>query len=93
MLRAFFEYIVPLGLPTAIYFTFQAWARRRADEGHPVEKPSWWNAPWPWLGAAGILLMLAVLAVLSMTEGAPPSATYHPPELEGGTVQPGGFDK
>ena len=93
MLRALFEYIVPLALPTAVYFAVQWWAQRRAEEGHPLTKPSWWDAPWPWLGAAGLMLMLAVLAILSLTEGAPPSATYHPPELEGGKVQPGGFDK
>jgi len=93
MLRILLEYLLPLGLPTLIYFAVQAWARRRADEGHPVEKPSWWEAPWPWLGAAGIALMVAVLVVLSLNEGAPPDTPYHPPELEGGKVQPGGFDK
>jgi hypothetical protein len=93
MLRALFEYVLPLALPTAIYFAVRAWVERRAEEGHPVAKPSWWDAPWPWLGAAGIVLMLATLAVLSLTEGAPPSAVYHPPEVKGGKVRPGGFDQ
>jgi hypothetical protein len=93
MLRILLEYIVPLGLPTLVYFAVQVWLRRRAEEGHPVEKPSWWDAPWPWLGAAGIGLLLAVLAVATMNEGAPPDASYHPAEVEGGKLQPGGFDK
>ena len=93
MLRILLEYLLPLGLPTLVYFAVQYWVRRRAEEGHPVEKPSWWDAPWPWLGAAGIVLMVAVLAVLSLNEGAPPETPYHPPELEGGKVQPGGFDQ
>ena len=93
MLRVLLEYFVPLGLPTAAYFIIQWWIQRRAAEGKPVEKPSWWDAPWPWLGAAGIVLLLATIAALELTEGAPPNATYHPPEIQGGKVQPGGFDK
>jgi hypothetical protein len=93
MLRIVLEYLVPLVLPTAVYFAVQYWLRRRVAEGHPVPKPSWWDAPWPWLGAAGLVLMLGVLALVSMNEGAPPGAEYHPPELEDGKVQPGSFDK
>lgn len=93
MLRVLLEYIVPLALPTAIYFAFQWWVARRAVAGHPVEKPKWWDAPWPWLVAAGIVLLLITLAVLAVTSGAPPDASYHPPDLQNGQVRPGGFDR
>ena len=93
MLRVFAEYIVPLLLPAVIYFAVQWWIAKRAAEGHPIAKPSWWSAPWPWLGVSGVALLLITIVVLSLGDRAPPGAAYHPPELEGGRVQPGGFDR
>jgi hypothetical protein len=92
MWRVILEYLVPLVLPAAVYFAIKWWAAWRAAEGRPVEKPSWWDAPWPWLVGAGIVLMVATLAVLAITEGAPPGAQYRPAEMTpGGEVSPGGF--
>jgi hypothetical protein len=93
MWRVILEYIVPLVLPAAIYFAVKWWTAKRAAEGHPVAKPSWWDAPWPWLVGAGVVLMVATIAVLAVYEGAPPGAEYRPAELEGGKVTPGGFER
>ena len=93
MLRILAEYALPLALPTAVYFIVQWWIAYRSAKGEPVVKPSWWDAPWPWLGVAGILLLLLTLAVLSLLEGSPPEAVYRPPEVIDGKVSPGGFDE
>ena len=93
MLRALLEYILPLVLPTMVYFVLRGWIAARAAKGQPVEKPAWWDAPWPWLLAAGIALLLATLVALSLLSGADPGASYRPPELRDGEIRPGGFEE
>jgi hypothetical protein len=94
MWRVILEYLVPLVLPAAVYFAVKWWAAWRAAKGEPVAKPSWWDAPWPWLVAGGIALMVATIAFIAINEGAPPGADYRPAELDrSGHVTPGGFDR
>jgi len=93
MLRVLAEYILPLALPTVVYFLVRGWMAKRAARGAPVDKPDWWDAPWPWLGAAGLALMLATLVALSLMSGTEPGATYRPPELQDGEVRRGGFEE
>ena len=84
-MRAFGEIVLPLLLPTLIYFGYVLYARAR---GLP-ETP---ETPWLWLGATGTLLVGVTFAALALFGGASPSEVYKPPKLINGTVQPGQFD-
>ncbi len=88
MLRIVITYILPLALPTALYFAWVVWRRKSKA---PEEKP---QIPMPWftLILAGLILMSLGL-VMSVVLGPknPPGSVYQPPRLENGKVVPGQF--
>ncbi|MEA2782445.1 MAG: hypothetical protein QOK29_3989 [Rhodospirillaceae bacterium] len=84
-MRQFLEIIVPLILPTAIYFTYIILARPRGG-GEPPEMP------WIWLGLAGALLLIVTFVAIALFGGAAPTAKYLPPKLIDGKIQPGHFE-
>jgi hypothetical protein len=75
--------LLPLLLPSAIYFAYMALAREGPREGQ--------TAPWFWLAASGLLLSVAAVIVLSSLEGAEPGSVYHPPREVDGRIEPGFF--
>ncbi len=75
--------LLPLLLPSAIYFTYVALAREGPRDGQA--------APWFWLAASGLLLSVAAFIVLSNLEGAEPGSVYHPPREVDGRIEPGFF--
>jgi hypothetical protein len=80
MLRILLQYLLPLLLPFLIYLAYVALTRGRAG----------WleDAPWLYLGAAGVALMAASLVAWGLMSGAPTDRVYVPPRLEDGRVVP-----
>lgn len=88
MIRILFTYVLPLLLPSAIYFLWMLPARRRAKaEGR--EDPFWEKPPWLWLAGIGVLLFGASLAFFGLGEGGPAWSDYEPPRIEDGGIVPG----
>ena len=85
MLRVFLTIVVPLVLPTVIYL---AWMQ--ALQSAPRDGLARWSAlPWLWLGAAGVILLVAVLLVVTVGFGTSQSGVYVPPRWENGHIVPG----
>lgn len=78
MIRILLTYILPLLVPTAIYFLWLRFAGTAPEREHP----------WPWLIGAGVLLAAIVLAGLALLGGTP-DGIYEPAHLEDGKLVPG----
>ncbi len=89
MIRIFFTYLLPLLLPTAIYFMFMIPAQRRAKARG--EEASWEKTPWLLLATAGVSLLALTLGALALHDGEPPWSQYDPPHMEDGHIAPGQF--
>jgi hypothetical protein len=83
-MRQFGEIVLPLILPTLIYFGYVLYARAWGAKETP-------DMPWIWLGVAGGLLLGVTFLALALLGGASPSEVYQPPKIVNGTVQPGEF--
>ena len=87
MLRILLTYLLPLLAPVLLYMGWTAWARRRAlatgEEPPSLEKSSIF-----WSLIAGLVLMIAALAVLALTGGRPADdvGKYKAPHLEDGRI-------
>ncbi|HVG80909.1 MAG TPA: DUF6111 family protein [Methylomirabilota bacterium] len=82
-MRVVLTVLLPLLLPSLIYFGYVALAREGTPEAHQV--------PWVWLAGAGLLLAVIALVLVSSLEGAEPGAVYHPPRQVDGHIEPGYF--
>jgi hypothetical protein len=71
--------LLPLLLPSILYFTYVAVARA-------AQSP-----PWVWLAGIGLLLAIGALVLLSGLGGAEPGSVYHPPRQVDGRIEPGYF--
>ena len=78
--------ILLFALPFLIYGAYMI-----AVKGVPPDK-LWQSAPIFWLLAAGIGLLLVVMAAIIQVSGGKPGGTYHPPTLEDGIIKPGKID-
>jgi hypothetical protein len=81
--RVVLTVLLPLLLPSVLYFGYVALAREGTADTHQV--------PWFWLAGAGLLLALIALVLVSSLEGAEPGAVYHPPREVNGRIEPGYF--
>ena len=89
MIRIFFTYLLPLLLPTVVYFMFLLPAQRRAmTRGGEA---SWEKTPWMLLAAAGVSLLGLTLGALALHDGESPWSHYDPPHMEDGHIIPGKF--
>lgn len=75
-------------LPFIIYGIWLAIARHRA-RGHENE-PNWKDAPFLWLSATGLVLILFGLFALGLFQGIDKGGTYVPSRLINGELVPGG---
>jgi len=89
-MRQFFEVVLPLVLPTALYLLYMITANRRAASA--PGQPLWWReVPWIWLASAGVALVAVCLVGFALFGGAPPGTAYRPARLIDGKIQPGQF--
>ncbi|HLJ21354.1 MAG TPA: DUF6111 family protein [Stellaceae bacterium] len=87
MIRVFLTVILPLLLPTALYLLWAVTMRRAGAAGLAETLRS---LPWPWLGAAGIALLVGVLVLLAFGFGrSADTAHYVPPHTIDGKIVPG----
>jgi Family of unknown function (DUF6111) len=82
MLRDVLEIVLPLLLPTVLYFLWVVSVRPRAAV-------DWATLPWVWLAGAGALLVAIVLFLAAVDFGSPKKGVYVPPRWEGGRIVPG----
>jgi hypothetical protein len=86
MTRILIQYLLPLLLPTLLYFLWViVWRRRKKSK----EAVSLANGPWFWLILAGFALMVSTLSYIAFSGGSPPGGVYTPPHYEDGKVIPG----
>lgn len=85
MLRDALEILLPLLLPTALYFLWIVSVR-------PGTAVDWTNWPWVWLAASGAVLVAIVLFLAAVDFGSPKQGVYVPPRWEGGRIVPGHFE-
>jgi hypothetical protein len=86
MLREWAEILVPLLLPTALYFAWLWTARWATGGGAPRGR-----APWLWLAGAGVALLAVFLVVVTVGFGTPEQGAYVPPRWTGSRIVPGHF--
>jgi hypothetical protein len=90
MIRILLTVLLPLALPSTVYFLWFANERRRAlAAGRPEDVPRLGDVPWFVLASAGVAIVAVVLFATSIYSGDAPGTTYAPPHLEGGRVVPG----
>lgn len=87
MTRIFLTYILPLLLPTLVYFAWAWLMRHKTGKG----KDWWQEGPWFWLTIAGFGVLVVVLAITAATGGGKPGQEYIPPRMEDGRIVPGEF--
>ncbi|TVS00273.1 MAG: hypothetical protein EA406_01030 [Rhodospirillales bacterium] len=86
MSRILLQYLLPLVLPTVLFFLY-TWISgpRQGDQGAAAQAQ---RAPWFWLILAGFVLMAAGLAFTALTGGGIAGSEYIPPRFEDGRVVP-----
>jgi hypothetical protein len=77
--------LLPLLLPSVVYFAYVSLAREGGDAGSAEA------VPWFWLLAAGLGLTIVALVLLAALGGADPGSVYHPPREVNGHIEPGYF--
>jgi hypothetical protein len=82
MLRALLEVLLPLLLPTALYFLWIVSLR-------PGAQVDWTRLPWLWLAGAGALLVAIVLFLAAADFGSREEGVYVPPRWVKGHIVPG----
>lgn len=88
MLRKLLTVALPLLLPFLLYWAYLSLNRRRPSVAGAHAAPRWQEAPWVWIVAAGVLLMIASLAVFGMSGGVKPGTRLIPPTLVDGKIVP-----
>jgi len=102
--RMIITYILPLALPTALYFAWTVWVRNQVranrakakveggagDHTNPTDFDM--DTPWFRLILAGVALMTVglVLSVFLGPKNAP-NSVYQPPHMQGNTIVPGQY--
>lgn len=87
MLRILLTIVLPILLPFAAFALYLLYARRRAVAGGE-QPPGWATAPWPWLGLAGLALVILALLLLLNSGSVEPGVEVVPPHLEDGRIVP-----
>jgi hypothetical protein len=81
MTRVFFMYIIPIVLPSILFFCWAAFIRKDAVLAR--------TGPWFGLIIAGLCLMSLGLAITAITGGATPGGQYQAPYVKDGKIIPG----
>jgi len=88
MIRVFFFYILPIALPSLLYFCWLIFVHK-TDEDGPDKAAMVRQGPWFRLVLAGLALMIVGLVSAAITGGMSPDGTYQPPYAKDGKIVPG----
>lgn len=104
MVRIIITYVLPLLLPTILYFGWASWVRKKIAASHAqaqseddtvtAEEIAAYDirAPWFRLILAGVILMgVGLLLSVFLSPRNPPDSVYQPPRIENGKVIPGHY--
>ena len=87
--RILLQYLLPIVLPTVVYFAWLTAERRRAERAEAGKAPHWRDAPWLWLVGSGVALALVIAFASAFFGGADTAGRYVPPRVEDGRIVPG----
>jgi Family of unknown function (DUF6111) len=87
MLRLILTVVLPLLLPTALWFLWMIAAGRAAERG-----ARWQDAPWPWLAGTGVVLAGVLLYFVSVHYGEK-GGHYVPSQYIDGKIVPGHLER
>lgn len=102
MIRTLITIVLPLALPTILYLSWAAWAKKRieanraeaAANGATAEELAQYEISTPWLRLvlAGVGLLVVGLIISTLLGGRTDAdAVYQPPREVDGEIQPGRF--
>ena len=86
MSREIVTLVVPLLLPTVLYFAWLSLLRWTEHRSGPI---AWYRLPWAWLSLIGVALTALVLLIVTVGFGTETHGTYIPPRAEDGHIVPG----
>jgi hypothetical protein len=86
MLRIALIDLLFFSLPFLLYAAYLIWIKGTAPQ------TVWHDAPFLWLFAAGVGLLIIAMVTLVQFSGGDREGTYHPPVLEDGVIKPGSID-
>lgn len=87
MTRILLSVLLPVVLPTAVYFLYAWYAARRARVAGST--PERIDVPWSWLAIAGFGLLIVSLGINLVYGTYQPGQRYEPAHIEGGKIVPG----
>jgi hypothetical protein len=88
-MRILLTYVLPIFLPSLLYFGWLAWRTRRVPAGDQTPPTA---VPWSWLIIAGIALTITIAVGTALMGEGNVGKTYMPPHLdEQGNIVPGQF--
>jgi len=96
MFRIIITYIVPLILPTVMFFIWSAWVQRKIKREHAnsEEAIEAFEISTPWfrliLTGLGLMIVGLLLSVLLGPKN-PPDSVYQAPRIENGKIMPGKY--
>lgn len=96
MIRMIFTYVVPLVLPTVMFYIWSAWMRRRLAQQHATEEEAKeaFRIKTPWfrllLTGLGLMVLGLILSVILSPKN-PPNSVYQAPRIQNGRVLPGEY--
>ncbi|MBT4933061.1 MAG: hypothetical protein HOL66_04675 [Rhodospirillaceae bacterium] len=88
MIRVFLLYVLPIALPSLMYFCWAAYIHK-FDEGEPDKAAIIRQGPWFRLVLAGLCLMAVGLVTAAITGGMSPDGQYQAPYAKDGEIVPG----
>ncbi|MCX2725842.1 DUF6111 family protein [Roseibium salinum] len=86
MLRFVVIHIILFLLP---FFCYAIWLWLSKRSKHP---DSWTKGPIAWLTLAGLVLVIAGLVVMAVTDTSPEGKNFRPSEMRDGVFVPGRFE-
>jgi hypothetical protein len=88
MIRVFVMYVLPIALPSMMYFCWLAFIHKGGENG-TSKAAMMREGPWFRLISAGLFLMIVSLAITAITGGSSPDGQYQPPYAKDGKIIPG----
>ncbi len=88
MIRVFLLYVLPILLPSAMYFCWVAFTHRK-DKNEQTKVVLVREGPWFRLIFAGLALMIIGLIITAFSGGMPIEGQYQAPYTKDGKIVPG----